>query len=250
MLDLVPQSAVKVDDVTVGSVEKIELNGWTARVHLRLRRTREAAGQRHRRAASRPACSARSTSRCAAPGRRRAGRPARRRRRHPAVPHRPQPRGRGGPRRDVAAAQRWRRRPAEDHRDRAEQGAERQRGRQSATCSASSTRSSAASTSRRPRSSGRIDSIDQLAGQARRAAARTSPTALDDLPGGLKVLADQRQQLTAHAHRRSADLGAVGTRVIHASQGRHRRQPRGAAADPDPAERGRRRPAAARCSCC
>ena len=36
VLDLVPQSSVRVDQVTVGSVEKIELNGWTARVTLRL----------------------------------------------------------------------------------------------------------------------------------------------------------------------------------------------------------------------
>jgi phospholipid/cholesterol/gamma-HCH transport system substrate-binding protein len=36
VLDLVPQSSVKVDQVTVGTVEKIELNGWTARVTLRL----------------------------------------------------------------------------------------------------------------------------------------------------------------------------------------------------------------------
>jgi phospholipid/cholesterol/gamma-HCH transport system substrate-binding protein len=36
VLDLVPQSSVKVDQVTVGAVEKIELNGWTARVTLRL----------------------------------------------------------------------------------------------------------------------------------------------------------------------------------------------------------------------
>ena len=36
VLDLVPQSSVKVDEVTVGSVEKIELNGWTARVTLKL----------------------------------------------------------------------------------------------------------------------------------------------------------------------------------------------------------------------
>jgi phospholipid/cholesterol/gamma-HCH transport system substrate-binding protein len=35
-LDLVPQSAVKVDDVTVGSVEGIELHGWTAQVRLRV----------------------------------------------------------------------------------------------------------------------------------------------------------------------------------------------------------------------
>ncbi|MDN3296560.1 MCE family protein [Streptomyces ficellus] len=36
VLDLVPQSAVKVNNVTVGSVEKVELNGWHARVRLRI----------------------------------------------------------------------------------------------------------------------------------------------------------------------------------------------------------------------
>ncbi|NJC65015.1 MCE family protein [Planosporangium flavigriseum] len=36
VLDLVPQSAVKVNDVTVGSVEKISLSGWTARVRLKV----------------------------------------------------------------------------------------------------------------------------------------------------------------------------------------------------------------------
>ncbi|MEV1289149.1 MCE family protein [Micromonospora sp. NPDC049679] len=38
VLDLVPQAAVKVDDVTVGSVEKISLSGWTARTRLRIDR--------------------------------------------------------------------------------------------------------------------------------------------------------------------------------------------------------------------
>ncbi|WP_308042663.1 MCE family protein [Micromonospora sp. PLK6-60] len=38
VLDLVPQAAVKVDDVTVGSVQRISLAGWTARVTLRLGR--------------------------------------------------------------------------------------------------------------------------------------------------------------------------------------------------------------------
>jgi phospholipid/cholesterol/gamma-HCH transport system substrate-binding protein len=36
VLDLVPQSAVKVNDVTVGAVEKITLDGWHAQVRLRL----------------------------------------------------------------------------------------------------------------------------------------------------------------------------------------------------------------------
>jgi phospholipid/cholesterol/gamma-HCH transport system substrate-binding protein len=35
-LDLVPQAAVKVNDVTVGSVEGLSLSGWTARVRLRV----------------------------------------------------------------------------------------------------------------------------------------------------------------------------------------------------------------------
>ena len=36
VLDLVPQSAVKVNDVTVGAVDKITLAGWHAQVRLRL----------------------------------------------------------------------------------------------------------------------------------------------------------------------------------------------------------------------
>jgi phospholipid/cholesterol/gamma-HCH transport system substrate-binding protein len=38
VLDLVPQAAVKVNDVTVGSVEKISLSGWIARVRMRVSR--------------------------------------------------------------------------------------------------------------------------------------------------------------------------------------------------------------------
>lgn len=37
VLDLVPQSAVKVNDITVGAVDKITLDGWHAQVRLRLR---------------------------------------------------------------------------------------------------------------------------------------------------------------------------------------------------------------------
>lgn len=36
VLDLVPESAVKVNDVTVGSVERIWLDGWTAKVAVRV----------------------------------------------------------------------------------------------------------------------------------------------------------------------------------------------------------------------
>ena len=37
VMDLVPQSAVKVDDVTVGKVERITVDGWTARVTVRVK---------------------------------------------------------------------------------------------------------------------------------------------------------------------------------------------------------------------
>lgn len=38
VLDLVPQSSVKVNDVTIGSVKKIELSGYTARVTVSLKK--------------------------------------------------------------------------------------------------------------------------------------------------------------------------------------------------------------------
>ncbi len=38
VLDLVPQSAVKVDDVSVGRVDKVRLDGWTAVVTLKINR--------------------------------------------------------------------------------------------------------------------------------------------------------------------------------------------------------------------
>ncbi|MDO9378214.1 MAG: MCE family protein [Nocardioidaceae bacterium] len=38
VLDLVPQSAVKVNDLTVGKVRRVSLDGWTAKVTLQLRR--------------------------------------------------------------------------------------------------------------------------------------------------------------------------------------------------------------------
>jgi phospholipid/cholesterol/gamma-HCH transport system substrate-binding protein len=37
VMDLVPQSAVKVDDVTVGKVQRITVDGWTAQVTMRVK---------------------------------------------------------------------------------------------------------------------------------------------------------------------------------------------------------------------
>ena len=63
VLDLVPQSTVKVDDVTVGKVNAIKLKGYIAEVDGRAPEGRRPAGQRHAPRSARPACSARSSSR-------------------------------------------------------------------------------------------------------------------------------------------------------------------------------------------
>ena len=86
-----------------------------------------------------------------------------------------------------------------------------------------------------------IDNIDKLA--AKLAAQKDDiAKALEALPGGLKVLADQRQQLVQMLQALSR-LGRRRHPGHPAEQGRHGGQPQGARADPGPADQGRRRPA-------
>jgi phospholipid/cholesterol/gamma-HCH transport system substrate-binding protein len=61
-----------------------------------------------------------------------------------------------------------------------------------------------------------IDGIDRLSGTLAKNQKQIA-AALDELPRGLKILADQRAQLTAMLTALS-DLGAVGTRVIEGSR--------------------------------
>ncbi len=63
VLDLVPKSTVKVNDVSVGQVTDIDLDGYVADVTLRAARRHQAARQRRSPRCARPACSARSSSR-------------------------------------------------------------------------------------------------------------------------------------------------------------------------------------------
>ena len=124
-----PQSTVKVDDVTVGKVDRHQARRLHRRGHAAAAQRRQAARQRRRRRSGRPACSARSSSRSAPPTSGASTEPARRRRRHPARAHRPQPRGRGGARRAQPAAQRRRGRPScKTIAQRAQQGPRRPRG--------------------------------------------------------------------------------------------------------------------------
>ena len=71
-----------------------------------------------------------------------------------------------------------------------------------------------------------IDNIDTLAARLE-TQKEDLGRAIDAMPGGLKVLADQRTQLVQMLSALSR-LGDVGTEVIQPEQGRHRGQPRGA----------------------
>jgi phospholipid/cholesterol/gamma-HCH transport system substrate-binding protein len=64
VLDLVPQSTVKVDDVTVGKVSSIKLDGYTADVTVKLPKSIDLPDNtRAEIRQTRPACSARSSCR-------------------------------------------------------------------------------------------------------------------------------------------------------------------------------------------
>ena len=116
VLDLVPQSTVKVNDVSVGKVTDVDARRLPRRGHARAAATTSSCPTTRSPRSARPACWARSSSRCAPPTTGASAEPLERRRRHPARAHRPQPGGRGGARRAEPAAQRRRRRPAEDDR--------------------------------------------------------------------------------------------------------------------------------------
>ena len=212
VLDLVPQSTVKVNDVTVGKVTDIDLEGYSAMVTLELRSDIELPDNAVAESA-RPACWARSSSSLRAPEDGAAPTPLQRRRHHPARAHRPQPRGRGGARRAQPAAQRRRRRPAQDHRpasstsrSRAARTPPRSVLRQIERASrASWTTTRATSSTRSSRSTGsRSRSSDQRA---------TIDAALEELPSALESIEQQRADLVRMLQALNR-LGAVGVRVI------------------------------------
>ncbi|UMG93780.1 MCE family protein [Nocardioides sp. TF02-7] len=116
VLDLVPKSSVKVNDVTVGQVSDIELDGYTAEVTLELRDDTGLPDNAEAKIRQTSLLGEKfvSLEMPADPLRR----PARRRRRD--RERRPQPRGRGGARRAQPGPQRRRCRPAQDDHHRAQ----------------------------------------------------------------------------------------------------------------------------------
>ena len=155
VLDLVPQSAVKVDDVTVGRVDRIETQGYHAEVTVLVRGERQAARRRRRHHPADQPAGREVRVPGAAALRQHQRRPVVRRRPDPARPQRPQPRGRGGAGRTVAAAQRWRRRTAQDHLGRAQLRARGPRGQRALGARPARHVHGRSSTRTRTRSSGR-----------------------------------------------------------------------------------------------
>ena len=127
VLDLVPQAGVKVNDVPVGRVERIDLaqDGWTAEVTVLVNGDVELPANAFAKLRQSSLLGEKFVE-LAQPED--ASGQARRRRGDPARPDQPQPRGRRGLRRAVAAAQRRRRRAAAEH----HQGAQRRAGGQRA----------------------------------------------------------------------------------------------------------------------
>ena len=159
---------------------------------------------------------------------------------HPARAHEPQRRGRGAARRPLAGAERRRAGPAADDQPGARRRAAGPRVRGPEHARPSSTPSSAASTRRSRRSTGRWTARTRWPGTL---AARTDTidTALDrhrPRPG--------RHQPAARPARVDAAEPGPARRRRHPDhqrvRGRHRRRPAAAAADPDPAGRRRARP--------
>ena len=137
VLDLVPQSTVKVNDVSVGKITDIQLDGETAIVTLELPRDTDLPDN--------TIAEIRQTSllgekfvQLSPPENGASSGQLESRRRHPARRHRPQPGGRGGPGRAQPAAQRRRRGPAADHHPGAQPGPRGPRGQRQVGASARS----------------------------------------------------------------------------------------------------------------
>ncbi len=214
VLDLVPQSAVKVGDVTVGSVEKITLDGWTAQVTVRLLDSVHLPDNATAELKQTSLLGEKYVSLQAPPGAAAVGRlsdgdviPLARSGRNPEVE-------------EVLGAMSMllngggvaQLKIIETELNKALTGNE-SAVRDLLTKLDTFVGALDAQKSEIQRA---LDSIDRLA--ARLAAQRRDiATALEDVPGGLKVLADQRRELTAMLTALSR-LGAVGSQVIQASK--------------------------------
>ena len=234
------QSAVKVDDVTVGSVRSVDVDGYTARVVVSVNADVVLPANSRAPACARPRCSARSSSASTPPPDQRGRRPAARRRDHRPGPHHPQRRDRGGAVGALAGAQRRQPRAAPGRSTPSWSTAlEGREDRGQGRAHASSTPSSAGSTQQKAQIVRALDSLDRLT-------ARLVDRAADDRHGarghpGRRRGAD-RAARGAHP---GADLARRARRrrrpASSARRSQHGRRPAGARADPHPAQRGRRR---------
>ena len=215
VLDLVQQSGVKVADVPVGRVDKIELHDdWTALVTLTVNGDVDLPANAVAKIQQSSLLGEKFVE-LAAPGNEK---PEGKLRDHPRIPLRadqPERRGRGAPRRALAGPQRRRAGPAPDDQPGARRGAAGPRVRRPQHARPSSTRSSAASTRRSRRSTGRWTARTRSPAPSRRAPPRSTPRWTDIGPG-LDVINQQRDLLVSMLQS-LARLGDVGTRIINQS---------------------------------
>ena len=214
VLDLVPQSSVKVDDVTVGRVDDIKVEGYHAEVTLKLRRSVKLPDNAVAKIRQTSLLGEKFVS-LSPPDSGAPARPARQRRRDPAEPLEPQPGGRGGPRRPLAAAQRWRRGPAEDDLHRAQQGPRRPRERRESVLSQLKVFMGQLDTNK-DQIVRAIESLNRLA----IAINKQKPSitlALDKLPRAVASINRQRDDLVKML-KALADLSSVATNVIKQSK--------------------------------
>ena len=216
VLDLVPQSGVRVADVPVGRVDKIELDRTTGPRWSRSRSTATSTCRptRSRRSSSRR-CWGRSSSSSRAPGNEKPEGDLRDAPAHPARADQPQRRGRGAARRAVAGAQR--RRLAQLQTINRELG-EALQGRESAVRSTLDRARHVHRRARRRRSRRSTARWTAPTPWPRPwpRAPRTIETALDTIGPGLDVINQQRDLLVSMLQS-LARLGDVGTRIINQS---------------------------------
>ena len=218
VLDLVPQSTVKVNDVSVGKVTDVEPRRATPpRSRCELRNDIELPDNAIAEIRQTSLLGEKFVSLGAARDRRQR-RAARRRRRDPARAHRPQPRGRGGARRAEPAAQRRRRGPAEDDRQRAQHRARGPRGHGQVGARPDPRRYDASSTTTRPtsstrsrRSTGSSISVNEQQRHHRRRARGAAERAATRIDRQRDDLVKMLQALNrAQRRRRPGDQGVQG----------------------------------------
>ena len=215
VLDLVPQSTVKVDDVTVGKVKQGQAQGLRRRGARRAPKDVDLPDNATAQIRQTSLLGEKfiSLEPAAGPEQRQAVQ----QRRDRARPHRPQPGGRRGLRRPGAAAQRRWCRPAQDDRRRAQQRLRRARGARSVRCSTRSAIFMGQLDENKESIVAALENTNRLAAAAPQAGRHDQERRWTTCPHALRSIDRQRADLVKLL-KALTRLSSVGVRVIQASK--------------------------------